>query len=128
MTPDGYLTITTRQYGQTCVLHLVGDLDVTTTDQLRTAITSGLTHRPKRLVLDLTELEYTDCAGLSEMVRAHRALASGHGTLRVTGCRSAVRRLMRVTGTDTILCPDPSAPRRADGQGTAQAEAPGGAR
>lgn len=85
------------------VLYLAGDLDLTNRDQLRAAIVSVLAHHPQVLVLDLSELKYTDCSGLSVMVWAHHALASDRRQLCVAGSHGSVRRLMEVTGIDKFL-------------------------
>lgn len=97
------LEVTARDQGQTWVLRLAGDLDISNKDQLRAAIASTLALRPQVLVLDLSAVDYADCSSLSVMVWAHHALASDQRQLSVAGSRGIVRRLMKVTGIDKAL-------------------------
>jgi len=89
--------------GQIWVVRLAGDLDVTSSEQLRTAVVRALTRHPRMVVVDLSALDYADCSGLSVLVWAHRALASDRRQLCVAGSHGAVRRLMQITGADQTL-------------------------
>jgi anti-anti-sigma factor len=103
MNASAYLAIITEFDGQRSVLRLQGELDVSNREQLRRAISSALERHPPILVVDLSGLRFTDCAGVSVLVWAHKRLAGqGHG-LVITGPRPIVRRLLRLTDLDTYL-------------------------
>jgi anti-anti-sigma factor len=98
-----YLTIITEPQRSRTVLRLRGELDVGSRDCLRLAISSVVEGRPQTLVIDLSEVDFADCGGLSVLVWAHRLLAERGLDLMITGCQPIVCRLMRLTGVDTYL-------------------------
>jgi anti-sigma B factor antagonist len=110
MISSDYLAVCGHQKGTTCVLRLRGELDVCSRDGLRAAISGAFERSPEMLVLDLSDLEFMDCSGLSVLVWAHNVLAANGGQLLVTGCPLAARRLIRLTGADQYLhlCPAPA--------------------
>jgi anti-anti-sigma factor len=97
------LATITEHHGQRSVLRLRGELDVSNTDHLRRAISSALERRPSILEVDLSELSFTDCAGLSVLVGAHKRLTGCGHQLVITGAQPIVRRLLHLTELDTYL-------------------------
>jgi hypothetical protein len=61
-------------------------------------------------VLDLSELGFTDCAGLGAMVWAHKHLAEQGRELVLTGIQPLTRRLLGLTGLDTLARQHPEDP------------------
>lgn len=119
-----YLTITAEQQGEQLVLRLHGELDVSNSDCLWRAIsTAARDRRWRTLVLDLGSLRFTDCSGLSVLVRAHQQLARQDRRLVLTGARPMVRRLLALTRLDTYL--EMRVPGAAAGQRADRAGAPG---
>jgi anti-anti-sigma factor len=115
--PDGpadppYLSITTDHLGQRVVLRLRGELDVSNLDSLRQALDSLLETGPQALAVDLAKLSFADCGGLSVLVSAHKRLAEQGQGLILTDPQPLVRRLLAVTGLDTLFRIDDSGPRR----------------
>jgi anti-anti-sigma factor len=103
MTSYPHLTITTEHHGRRSVLLLQGELDLCTGDRLRRAISSALKHRPQILVVDLSELDFIDCSGLSVLIWARRSLAEQERQFLMTGARPIVRRLIHLAGADAYL-------------------------
>ena len=97
------LAIVTEHHSQRSVLRLRGQLDVSTRDLLRHAIDSALEGHLPILVVDLSELEFADCAGLSILVCTQKLLMAGGSELVTTGAKPIVRRLLQLTGLDTYL-------------------------
>jgi anti-sigma B factor antagonist/stage II sporulation protein AA (anti-sigma F factor antagonist) len=101
---SSHLAIITEHHGQRSVLRLQGELDAANEDHLRCAIRTALDqHGPHVLVLDLSALGFTDCAGLSAIVWAHKHLAGRGHELVLTGIQPFVRRLLNVTGLNRYL-------------------------
>jgi anti-anti-sigma factor len=98
-----HLTITTRRDGRRSVLLLQGDLDMCTRDHLRRAVSQALKQNPRILVVDLSGLDFIDCAGLSVLIWAHKRLAGQERQLLITGGQPIVRRLIHLAGADTYL-------------------------
>jgi len=86
------------------VLLLQGELDAASQDRLRRAIRTVQDHHSTQVVvLDLSALRFTDCAGLSAMIWAHKHLARHGRELVLTGIQPLVRRLLNLTGLNTYL-------------------------
>jgi anti-sigma B factor antagonist/stage II sporulation protein AA (anti-sigma F factor antagonist) len=103
-TTSSHLAIITERHGQRSVLRLQGELDAANEDHLRCAIRAVLDHHgPHDLVLDLSALGFTDCAGLSAILWAHKRLAGRGHELVLTGIQPSVRRLLNVTGLNRYL-------------------------
>jgi anti-anti-sigma factor len=99
--PD--LAIVTEHHSQRSVLRPHGELDASNTDRLRRAISGALERHPPIIVVDLSELSFADCAGLSVLVWAHKLLARRGHELLITGAKPAVQRLLHLTDLDTYL-------------------------
>jgi anti-anti-sigma factor len=98
-----YLAIIAERHRQRSVLRLQGELDVSNRDRLRHAISSALERHPPILVVDLSGLNFTDCAGLSVLVWAHKRLAGRGHQLIITGANPIVWQLLHHAGLDTYL-------------------------
>ena len=103
MPVSSYLTITIHHCGRRSVLRLHGELDASAENRLRSAIGNALNRSPELVVVDLSELAFMDCSGLSVLVWAHRRLAEQERQLLITGAQPVVQRLVRLTGLDKYL-------------------------
>jgi anti-anti-sigma factor len=61
----------------------------------------------RKLVLDLTHVEFVDSAGLGVIMRAFGEIEQLGGQFRIAGANEQVRRLFNITHTGTILTLDP---------------------
>ncbi len=88
MTSRSALEVLTQHHGPCSVLRLRGELDVSTDDDVRREIRAVLhSHNPQILVLDLSELAFTDSTGL----------------LLLADPNSLILRLLHITGLDKEL-------------------------
>nr|WSX53784.1 STAS domain-containing protein [Streptomyces sp. NBC_00974] len=84
-------------------LRLVGVLDLDSVAQLRAAVADCWARRSRRVVIDLRDLRFCDCAGLGVLLEA-RDTADKVGTeLCVEGARAQVARLFALTGVDDLI-------------------------
>jgi anti-sigma B factor antagonist len=67
--------------------------------QIQAAIEDGVT----RMVIDLTDVEYVDSAGLGMLMYAYGMLNQKKGSLRLCGIAPRVMTLLQMTKTDTFL-------------------------
>jgi anti-anti-sigma factor len=73
-------------------------IDITTADQLRTALLEAAAHGHATIVVDLTHAGFCDSTGLGVLIRAHkRALAEGGEVRLVIPAGSAVSRIFTLT-------------------------------
>lgn len=72
--------------------------------QIQAAIEDGAT----KMVIDLTDVEYVDSAGLGMLMYAYGMLNEKKGSLRLCGVIPRVMSLLQMTKTDTFLPIDTS--------------------
>ena len=103
MTAGELLHITTVANRDTWVMRLAGELDLSSAEQLDTAIAEACADGARRLVIDMDELQFMDSTGL-------RSLLVGLELCEVSGCQLLigavsvpVERLFSVSGVDQRL-------------------------
>ena len=86
-------------------LSLVGELDLAGAPHLKARL-EPLARARTPVLLDLSELEFMDSSGLFVLVNYHRRATTEGWTLRVEPqLQPPVRRLLQLTGLDTVLWP-----------------------
>lgn len=90
------LALAVEHCGRTVVLAVDGDVDLHTAPAVRQVIESALSHRPKRLVVDLSLVRFLNSAGLEVLLAAHRR-AGRHTDLRVVATSRATWRPLQIT-------------------------------
>ncbi|GAB4463372.1 MAG: hypothetical protein OHK0029_31930 [Armatimonadaceae bacterium] len=72
------LRVATRRQNGAFVLAAQGDVDLSTVEQLRTALSDSLAHQEaiQTLILDLTQVEFLDSAGLALLVELRNRIKS----------------------------------------------------
>ena len=102
------LRISTTATGPTTVLHLAGDLDLATAGQVRGCLRDVLdTGAVRRLVLDLSGLDFLDVTGLNVIVDAQQVLAADRGTLALRSPRPMVVRMLKLLALDEVVEVEP---------------------
>ncbi|WP_063771925.1 STAS domain-containing protein [Kitasatospora mediocidica] len=93
-----------RRYGWS-VVHVEGELDIATADQLSERLKRDLDRRgPRaRLVVDLSGLEFCDASGLRALLEADTTARRLGGQLRLAIPEGRVLRVVRLTGLDQVL-------------------------
>jgi anti-anti-sigma factor len=83
-----------------------GDIDVVSAPSLCLELAAALaTHR--EVALDLSQVTFMDCSGLRALVHARNLADERGGRLVVRGAGAPVLRLLRLTGLDRRLHPEP---------------------
>jgi anti-sigma B factor antagonist len=91
-----------------------GDVDSATAADLATLVSDRLWATPRRLVLDLSEVDFLGVAGVRVLLHAAlQAEQNGTELLVVTGTNPMVRRALRVTDADRRLALAASRPEPA---------------
>lgn len=91
-----------RESGEAHVLEAVGDIDVESSRLLRAQILELFADPSSTVVLDLSRVGFMDSSGLGALVAGHK-LADPHGSFRLAGANSVVRRVLQVTGLDRVF-------------------------
>jgi anti-anti-sigma factor len=100
--------------GSAVVVRVRGEVDTATAPQMGQAIDAQLVRR-RRVVLDLSEVEFMDLHGLAVLMRANRRVRVDGGSFaleRPAPCVIRLLELVRLDGEIPIL-PDGSAPPHA---------------
>src|SRR5688572_8100932 len=81
----------------TPTLRLAGRLDTDTAPQLETELNKVLARKDiKRLVFDLSALDYLSSAGIRCFVRARKAVEPGGGTVAILNPQPGVRKVLDI--------------------------------
>ncbi|WP_165964671.1 STAS domain-containing protein, partial [Actinomadura sp. KC216] len=90
--------------GSTTTVFLHGELDIAGAGRLGDHIAAVIAeHDPHRLLLELSELAFTDSSGLAVMVWAHQVMDRRGRQARLHHPQPRVLRLLHVTGLHTRL-------------------------
>jgi anti-sigma B factor antagonist len=90
--------------------------------QTEALINNLINEGTRKLVIDLTHVEFVDSAGLGVIMHTFGTLEQQGGQLRVAGPSGQVQRLLSITHTGPILSVDPdlvTSVRKLQGQGEA---------
>src|SRR5687768_10941032 len=99
---------TVTRVGMSTVLHVTvtGEIDDVTAPAFRQVLASAVTIDSSRLELDLTDVTFFACAGVTELFSARHAAA---GRLELVGAGQRVRRVLQLLQLDTAFGPDKAA-------------------
>lgn len=98
------LEITPAVDGESRVLSVAGEVDVSCADELRAAIDKQVAEGvPGELVVDLAEVPYIDSTGIGVLVGAAHRVAEAGGTLVVARPQRNVARVLGLLGVQADL-------------------------
>ena len=97
------LEITTRRHRRFDIVALRGELDLAGAADLRARLRAACKANNDLLILDMTELEFTDSTGLAILVEYHSKTKTSGGGMVLTGVRPTVARVLGITGLDREL-------------------------
>lgn len=81
-----------------------GEIDLHTVPRLRSELTSALGGGgPVRLVVDLSRVDFCDSTGVNVLLSAHRQAREAGGDLELKSPRAGVRKILQVTGLETVF-------------------------
>jgi anti-sigma B factor antagonist len=88
------------------VLRLAGELDLSTAPYLSERIDEVVGDGRTAIVIDLHDVTFCDSTGMSAFIRGHHLSSAAGGSLRLTGARGVVARVLKISGLDTLLSDD----------------------
>lgn len=99
------LHLTTSRHNGTLIVSVSGELDIATTEQLRSHLLALLQKAggAKKLVIEVGGLSFIDAAGLGILVSVHNQALSRHTPVHLVNVPPPMRRLLRITGLDRHL-------------------------
>lgn len=85
------------------LIKVTGELDLRTAAPLWAVLQGHVNSGRRFLRLDVSGVTFLDATALTGITAVHRDLLHRRGTLVITGVRSLVARVLRVTGLDAVL-------------------------
>jgi len=101
--PGSALAITCRRSGTLTVLALRGELDLASRHQLERELVSAEDVGFDSMVVDLSALEFMDCAGMHALLGAHRRAHAAGRRLSLRRGPREVHRLFELAGVDQVF-------------------------
>ena len=96
--------ITDQTEGKTCVLAIVGELDLNTIAMLAAHVDAKLAENHTTLTLDLTDLTFMDSSGLRLLIDLHnRSRGEAWELTLIPSAHESAKTVLRITGADTAL-------------------------
>lgn len=89
--------------GDTVVVAPVGEVDLSRSPRLRSVLREAQASRPKRVVIDLSEVEYMDSSGVATLVEAFQVARRNGSKMVLCGLMDRVRSIFEIARLDTIF-------------------------
>ncbi len=98
------LTLRTYTDGDSVVVAAAGEVDLATVDSLRSGLESASrVSGCRRVIADLTEVDFMDSTGLGVLVGARRWMRKEQGELSLVVPRAPLLKLFRMTNLDRVF-------------------------
>jgi anti-sigma B factor antagonist len=99
----GPLEIRISEEGTGCVVQLIGELDVSTSESLRAELLELIEDGCRRFVLDMSELALIDSTGLGVLVGVLKRVLQHDGEMLLRAPRRSARKVFGITGLDRVF-------------------------
>jgi anti-sigma B factor antagonist len=100
--PSSELKLTTEKGPDEIIVRGSGKIVASTSEYFQNTI-RGLIHETKRVVLDLTGVEYVDSSGLGALVSVYMAAGHAQCLLEIANPQQRVRDLFKVTKLASVF-------------------------
>ncbi|MFB9963775.1 STAS domain-containing protein [Sinosporangium siamense] len=97
------LKVSTRTHADHAVMAIAGEIDLYTAPRLQSEFTRLLQEGPTRVVIDMSAVDFCDSTGMNVLLSALKRLKERGGALEVAAPRPAVRKILQVTGLDSVF-------------------------
>lgn len=97
------LDLRVQHHDDRAVVHVGGEIDLATCQQLRDALASLVDGGVDEVVVDLERVTFLDSSGIGVLISTHRRIREHGGSLRLFGPSEKVRRVLELTRVTTVL-------------------------
>ena len=97
------LKVSSRSHAGHTTVSVRGEIDLYTAPQLQEELSSALNAEPERLLIDMSQVEFCDSTGMNVLLSALKQAKEQGGMLELAGPRPAVRKILQVTGLDSVF-------------------------
>lgn len=88
------------------VIFVSGELDFHSAPELRQQILAAVNGGTKKLVLDLSQLEFIDSSGLSVIIAGYKRLKERGGELTLRSLTDRTKKVLEISGLNKVLTTD----------------------
>jgi anti-anti-sigma factor len=88
------------------IVHVIGELDISHEEELRTELSRGVAESNGGIVVDLTDCEFIDSSGVRALLlgrQAQREDGAGEGGLVIASGSTQIVRILSVMGVDEAI-------------------------
>jgi len=98
------LRVSSRSQADHTIVAASGEIDLYTAPRLAAELNSVLARDdPARIVVDMSGVDFCDSTGMNVLLSALKRAREQGGGLELAGPRPAVRKILQVTGLDTVF-------------------------
>lgn len=97
------MRITMDEKNGISIFRLSGDIDITTSPDLKKTLDRAITDTKNKVVLNLKDVSYVDSSGLATLVEIFKILRSRNGNLKLTDLSDKVKGLFEITKLDKLF-------------------------
>jgi anti-sigma B factor antagonist len=105
------MTVSTRDDLGCAIVAVSGDVDISTSPDLREALAHAVAAGNRAVVVDLGDVRFIDSTGLGVLVGAFTAVRNAGGRLAVVNDHSAVLKVLTITALYDVLGVQPTLER-----------------
>lgn len=98
----------TRTAGTWTVIAARGELDLSSSDNLRSVLDAGLADGTPRIAVDLTEVSFMDSSSLGVLVAGLKRARDQGGEIRLVGVHGSPAKVIELTGLDAAFAMESS--------------------
>ncbi len=85
------------------VFRVEGDIDINSSPEFKKYFDKKITNERKKIIVNLTKVDYVDSSGLATLVEVLKNLRSKGGKLKLTNLSAKVRGLFEITKLDKLF-------------------------
>ena len=97
------LSVSTRSVDGCTVVVVAGDIDISTSPTLRSALSEATAGGTRAVVVDLADVPFLDSTALGVLVGAYTALRPTGGRFAIVTDHQAVLKVLRITALHDVL-------------------------
>lgn len=102
------LNVTSRHEDSHVVVVMAGEIDLHTAPRLQNELADQLHGGAKHVIVDMSGVEFCDSTGVNVLLAALRRANEHGGSLCLVGPQPAVRKVLGITGLDSVFPLRPS--------------------
>ena len=92
-----------RVEGKYLIISLRGELDVESSQEMKSEVRKLISSEAPNVVIDLTNVNYVDSSGLGTLIALQKDARFNGGSLSIVGASQQIRRVMKMTNLDKLF-------------------------